>query len=679
VQSPDSEFPTFGLSGLSDHDRDARRLVGMTIDGRYRLDELIGEGGFGWVYQARQTSPDRVVAVKVSKRPAADSRRMGREADHQGSLDHPAIVNIIEAGVIDTREGSRRYVAMELVRGGRRIDAYCCQKQLSPRQRAELLLQVCDAVAFAHARSIIHRDLKPANILVTEDGNPKVIDFGIAKALGEAAETESVDSGPLAERSLPATLTAGPVGTDGYMSPEQAGGHQIDARSDVFALGRVLDDLFGASARTATGTPGQVPRWLRTIRNVCTHQDPARRYRDAGELAAALRGKLLRTRLESKLVGWALTLIPVAAAFGLWLAWPETPNLPSDKPDAASSRATAARITQPAHQIDGVTALAADPDGKHWAWVQSARGIAVARFKAPAVATGRPPGFPGAIKAIEISRSGTALGATGTDGVIGIWNLPLGMTNAGPRLFFPTAATATGDGRLLTFSPNARMVFAVQGPDTVIAWQLTTGQRAGATTLAEESSRRPSISGICRTAAEDRVVIGCSDGRVWIWQAGSMKVTPLGTRHAAGPVLLAATNGGECFASVGADRKLILCDGVTARPIAPPVPISGEPHAIAFTKDGKRLVIAARLQDVSADSLLEFRLYPLPTLTRTAGFAPHPDQPVLISGLSLGAGDELAITGKTAANLQLAELWSEPVFHRPASNPTAVEDLARAP
>ena len=94
----DSEFPTFGLSDLTDQDRVARGLVGTTIDGRYRLEELIVEGGFGWVYRARQTSPDRLVAVKVSKRPAGESRRMGLEADHQGSLDHPAIANIIEAG-----------------------------------------------------------------------------------------------------------------------------------------------------------------------------------------------------------------------------------------------------------------------------------------------------------------------------------------------------------------------------------------------------------------------------------------------------------------------------------------------------------------------------------------------------------------------------------------------------
>ena len=185
----DSEFPTFGLSDLTDQDRVARGLVGTTIDGRYRLEELIGEGGFGWVYRARQTSPDRLVAVKVSKRPAGESRRMGREADHQGSLDHPAIANIIEAGSLETPAGRRRYVAMELVRGGRRIDTYCRQENLPPTARAELLLRVCDAVAFAHSRKIIHRDLKPANILVKDDGTPKVIDFGIAKAIGdESAE-----------------------------------------------------------------------------------------------------------------------------------------------------------------------------------------------------------------------------------------------------------------------------------------------------------------------------------------------------------------------------------------------------------------------------------------------------------------------------------------------------------
>src|SRR5262249_14590746 len=148
-------------------------------------------------------------------------------------MDHPHIAKVLDAG---TTEGGRPYFVMELVKG-LPITAFCDQAQLTPRQRLELFVDVCQAVQHAHTKGIIHRDLKPSNVLVTlQDGKPlvKVIDFGIAKALGQQ----------LTERTL-FTGFAQLVGTPLYMSPEQAAlsNVDVDTRSDVYSLGVLLYEL----------------------------------------------------------------------------------------------------------------------------------------------------------------------------------------------------------------------------------------------------------------------------------------------------------------------------------------------------------------------------------------------------------------------------------------------------
>jgi eukaryotic-like serine/threonine-protein kinase len=159
--------------------------VGATI-GRYKLLERIGEGGFGVVYMAQQQEPvRRKVALKVIK-PGMDTRQVIArfEAERQALsvIGHPNIAKVLDAG---TTESGRPYFVMELVKG-QPITQYCDDKQLTPRQRLELLLPVCHAIQHAHQKGIIHRDIKPTNILVAEYDQqpvPKVIDFGVAKAI----------------------------------------------------------------------------------------------------------------------------------------------------------------------------------------------------------------------------------------------------------------------------------------------------------------------------------------------------------------------------------------------------------------------------------------------------------------------------------------------------------------
>ena len=215
--------------------------AGTTV-GNYKLVEKLGEGGFGVVWMAEQEKPvKRKVALKLIK-PGMDSAeviaRFGVERQALAVMDHPNIAKVFDAGAT---ESGRPYFVMELA-DGVPITEFCDREKLTTKERLELFATVCGAVQHAHQKAVIHRDLKPSNILVVDgdDGPvPKVIDFGIAKAIGEdaGAQTAFTAHGQL-------------VGTPQYMSPEQAGmggSADIDTRSDVYSLGVVLYELLAGS------------------------------------------------------------------------------------------------------------------------------------------------------------------------------------------------------------------------------------------------------------------------------------------------------------------------------------------------------------------------------------------------------------------------------------------------
>jgi serine/threonine protein kinase/tetratricopeptide (TPR) repeat protein len=232
-------------TGVIDHRTDAwlgiggpdvLSLGGQRI-GRYVLDRLIGEGGMAAVYRARQVATDRVVAIKLFRvaLPLIDAHnRFRREAQALARLQHKNIASIFEAALHETADQrALPYIAMEYV-DGKPLVEYARHHRLDRTQRIELLITVARAVQAAHQQAIIHRDLKPANILVDSHGEPKILDFGIARiSTGES------------DRVTWQTTAGLLLGTPGYMAPEQCGSHadDIDVRADVWALGVLLYEL----------------------------------------------------------------------------------------------------------------------------------------------------------------------------------------------------------------------------------------------------------------------------------------------------------------------------------------------------------------------------------------------------------------------------------------------------
>jgi len=276
-------------------------LARPAMIGRYRIIRLIGEGGMGAVYEAEQDQPRRRVAVKAIKAGLASPellRRFEHEAQALGRLHHPGIAQIYEAGAADTGFGPQPYFAMEFIEGVP-LSRYAQEHGLGVREQLELMAKVCEAVHHAHQRGIIHRDLKPGNILVGETGEPKIVDFGVARATdADALATRHTDFGQL-------------LGTLAYMSPEQvlADPLELDTRSDVYALGVILYELLagrlpyqiGENLPTAVqAIRDQDPARLSSIESTfrgdietivskALEKDKARRYSSAAELAADIR------------------------------------------------------------------------------------------------------------------------------------------------------------------------------------------------------------------------------------------------------------------------------------------------------------------------------------------------------------------------------------------------------
>lgn len=271
--------------------------VPRTVDGKYRIEQLLGRGGMGAVYRARDARLDRLVALKVVRAEllgdAEARRRFRREAQIVARLQHPAIVSVFDFG---TFADGGAYLVMELVRGEDLRRVLQREGRLEPKRALAILSAVCGAIEAAHREGVLHRDLKPENILLPGgDVEAKVLDFGVAKVIDDRQP-------PAAEAATLLTAAGTIVGTPAYMAPEQLRGGPMDARTDVFSLGVIAFEMltgelpFGrgslaevvlAHARGVPPIPGAAPALARAIR-AALEPEPDRRPASPQALAHLL-------------------------------------------------------------------------------------------------------------------------------------------------------------------------------------------------------------------------------------------------------------------------------------------------------------------------------------------------------------------------------------------------------
>ncbi|HEV2668758.1 MAG TPA: serine/threonine-protein kinase, partial [Blastocatellia bacterium] len=307
-------------------------LLGRKI-GRYQILSLLGAGGMGEVYLAQDPRLGRKLALKFLPQEFTRNQdrvqRFAREARAASALNHPNIITIHEMGEIATADGSLRYIVTEYVEGEtlRQRMARAPQRRIEPSEAIDIAMQIAAALSAAHDAGITHRDIKPENVMVRPDGLVKVLDFGLAKLMTPPPETIDTDAATLARemRTTPGMI----LGTLRYISPEQARGRDVDARSDIFSLGAVLYEMITGEALFAGETTADIiaaiinkepepleryvreaPAELARIVRKALAKDREQRYQAAKDLLLGLKNLKLELELADKLKQTGLTATP---------------------------------------------------------------------------------------------------------------------------------------------------------------------------------------------------------------------------------------------------------------------------------------------------------------------------------------------------------------------------------
>src|SRR5690348_15338220 len=275
---------------------------------RYEIGGVLGRGGMAEVHRGRDLRLGREVAVKVLRQDLARDPsfqvRFRREAQAAASLNHPSIVAVYDTGEDRSALGATPYIVMEYVEGETLRDVLRREGHLDPDRAMELAADICGALDFSHRNGIVHRDVKPGNVMITPDGAVKVMDFGIARAVSDSAATM--------------TSTAAVIGTAQYLSPEQARGESVDARSDVYSVGCLLYELVTGAPPFTGDSPVSVayqhvredPRLPSSINPVippaldaillkAMSKNPANRYQSAAEMRNDLLRAIAGQRVEA--------------------------------------------------------------------------------------------------------------------------------------------------------------------------------------------------------------------------------------------------------------------------------------------------------------------------------------------------------------------------------------------
>jgi beta-lactam-binding protein with PASTA domain/predicted Ser/Thr protein kinase len=323
------------------------RLLG----GRYQVGELLGYGGMAEVHRGRDLRLGRDVAIKMLRtdlaRDATFQERFRREAQNSAALNHPAIVAVYDTGEEISSTGEKLpFIVMEFVNGRTLKEVLAAEQRLQPRRALEIIADICAALEFSHRHGIIHRDIKPGNVMITQNGQVKVMDFGIARALASGATTM--------------TQTSAVIGTAQYLSPEQARGESVDARSDVYAAGCVLFELLVGHPPFVGDSPvsvayqhvredpkapsdinRDVPPDVDAIVLKALAKNPMNRYQSAQEMRAdALRAVAGRPVMATPVMSQAETMAltgPMRQPQGATTMTRPVPGMPPQPPERKTS------------------------------------------------------------------------------------------------------------------------------------------------------------------------------------------------------------------------------------------------------------------------------------------------------------------------------------------------------
>jgi WD40 repeat protein len=588
--------------------------------GDYELLKVLGEGGMGIVYKARQISLNRPVALKMIKaaRFATDDdvRRFQNEAEAVARLDHPNIVPIFEVG----RFEDQHYFSMKLI-AGKSLDKQLKNYLGEPRRVAELVAVTADAIHHAHQRGILHRDLKPANVLLDAEGQPHVTDFGLAKRV--EGDSELTQSGAI-------------LGTPAYMAPEQASGTRgvVTTSTDVHGLGAILFALltgrapFGGATVLDTleqvreRTPDsprklnpRVPRDLEVICLKCLEKDPRRRYASADALAADLRHSLAGEPIAARPVG-------SAARFRMWCR--RNPVV------AAAGGLVAAALVA----VAVVSLLYAGQQKrlavaeKRYGDEQTKRAEEQTRY------------------AEEQTEAATKIGGLAKSLEKEGQNLKTSLADSNRRLamvYFERARRSFEDEDI-----PAGMVWLVESWRAAIKANDTAWQRLARINLSYWRYQRPELKGVLRRVNPSRwfsniafspdgqvIVTACQDGTARVWDSATC--LPIGKPLNHGGVNAVAFNpNGKTVVTGGFDSTLRVWDLDTQEAVGHPMRTRQRVNFLAFSPDGATLLSrglisnSAQLWNVASQNSIGNSLG-FPYTDRKEGVAFNPDAKTVVA------------------------------------------------
>ncbi len=607
--------------------------------GDYELLTEIARGGMGVVYRAKQNKLNRIVALKMilAGQFASDEdiQRFYTEAEAAAKLDHAGIVPIFEVGQYQ----GQHFFSMGFVEGQSLSDRLR-NGPLPPKEAAELLQRITEAIAYAHSQGVIHRDLKPANVLLDKQGNPKVTDFRLAKNL----ESESG-----------LTRTSSVMGTPSYMPPEQAGGanEQVGPRSDVYSLGAMLYCLVTGRPPFQAANPldtllqvmsaepvsprqlnPQVPKDLETICLKCLQKEPSRRYASADALAADL-GRFLRAEpiharsisrsertwrwckrnpVVASLLAVSVTLLLVS----LWSLRGEslqrkTAVAQTTKAQAAESNAREQESLAKTRLADQIEQAKEDSTALLSYGISENRNQRLESGSENLIRALRLRGEDDSLKesygrvlsdwltrggrcflrlrhesyvhCVEFSPDGNCLVTVSYDSTARLWNAKTGASIGQPMLHEGTVSDAA-------FSPDGSRVGTTSYDNTARLWDAQTGALLG------EPMQHEYLVVSVAFSPDGYQMVTASDNKVYLWdaQVRSMHVESINTGEKI--LSVAFSPDGTRFATASADKTARLWDAKTGEPIGEAMRHEAGVRSVAFSPDGTRIATAWGFEDL---------------------------------------------------------------------------------